>query len=78
MEKCKCQKCGHEWTPRTEHPAACPSCKSYRWKGEIKNLAAAVATTATIGLMSVALVYGCLEQHEINLARAAQHLAGKR
>ena len=24
----KCLKCGHEWTPKVEHPARCPSCKT--------------------------------------------------
>lgn len=25
----KCEKCNHEWTPRTEKPLACPRCKQY-------------------------------------------------
>jgi len=28
----RCQKCGHEWFPRTpEPPKVCPKCKSYEW-----------------------------------------------
>jgi len=33
----KCKKCGHEWTPRTTSPAACPACKNYNWDKERKN-----------------------------------------
>jgi ribosomal protein S27E len=26
LEKIKCEKCGHERIPRTEHPIKCPVC----------------------------------------------------
>lgn len=29
--KLTCLRCGFTWTPRTDKPAACPACKSYRW-----------------------------------------------
>jgi len=32
MEKCKCRKCGWEWTPRTEKPVACPACHCRTWE----------------------------------------------
>jgi len=29
----KCQRCEHEWRPRTdEMPKECPKCKSYFWQ----------------------------------------------
>lgn len=31
MEKCKCEKCGHEWIPRKRKPVSCPRCKRYDW-----------------------------------------------
>jgi len=34
--KCKCKRCGHKWTSRTEKPAACPACKTYQWDKEKK------------------------------------------
>jgi DNA-directed RNA polymerase subunit RPC12/RpoP len=30
----RCERCGHEWIPRSEHdgePLLCPKCKSRRW-----------------------------------------------
>ena len=30
-QKVPCQRCGHQWIPRTERPAVCPHCKSARW-----------------------------------------------
>ena len=37
MKKYKCQKCGHEWAPRSEKiPIECPNCKSRNWKNEEK------------------------------------------
>ena len=30
--KCKCLRCGHEWTARTDDkPISCPRCKRYDW-----------------------------------------------
>ena len=26
-----CQRCGHEWVPRTDQPPLCPHCKSPYW-----------------------------------------------
>lgn len=31
MNKLTCQRCGHEWLPRTDRPAACPRCNSRVW-----------------------------------------------
>lgn len=31
VHACKCLLCDFEWSARRESPAACPSCKSYRW-----------------------------------------------
>jgi len=30
--ECKCERCGHVWTARTDKPKACPACKSYAWQ----------------------------------------------
>jgi excisionase family DNA binding protein len=27
-----CQRCGHEWTPKTDKPLSCPACKRYDWQ----------------------------------------------
>lgn len=27
----KCLRCEHEWTPRIDKPVVCPHCKSYLW-----------------------------------------------
>jgi len=35
MKKNKCQKCGHEWTPRQEEVKMCPKCKTYNWKEKV-------------------------------------------
>jgi len=31
MKMLKCQRCGHEWEARVEHPRVCPRCKTYEW-----------------------------------------------
>jgi predicted Zn-ribbon and HTH transcriptional regulator len=31
LPKRKCQRCGHEWTPRVEKQTICPKCKSPYW-----------------------------------------------
>ncbi len=32
MNKFLCNKCGHEWWPRSDVlPVMCPRCKSYKW-----------------------------------------------
>lgn len=32
LEGYKCERCGHEWIPRTkEYPVICPKCKSPYW-----------------------------------------------
>ena len=37
MKKATCDKCKHQWTPRTEKPVTCPKCKTYNWeKKEVK------------------------------------------
>ena len=36
----KCERCGHEWIPRTkieENPTICPKCKSPYWNKPKKN-----------------------------------------
>lgn len=30
----KCNRCGHEWTPRIADPRQCPGCHSIRWDKE--------------------------------------------
>lgn len=33
MTEYKCNKCGHEWLPRTKNkPLVCPKCKTYNWE----------------------------------------------
>jgi predicted Zn-ribbon and HTH transcriptional regulator len=35
MKKFKCQKCGHEWPPRSDNiPKECPKCKSRKWNNK--------------------------------------------
>jgi len=34
MNRLKCLKCGHEWTPRVEMPIECPECKRRDWNKE--------------------------------------------
>ena len=29
MDKFKCLKCNHIWTPRTENPQVCPKCHNW-------------------------------------------------
>jgi len=29
MRRKRCPYCGYEWTPRKQHPKACPHCKRY-------------------------------------------------
>jgi hypothetical protein len=31
-----CSSCGHNWRSRVQKPKACPRCKSYRWRQELK------------------------------------------
>lgn len=31
LPKCVCKQCKATWTPRTDKPKACPSCKSRKW-----------------------------------------------
>ncbi len=47
-------------------------------KQYMKNLAAAGAIMAMIGLALIALAHGCLAQHEINQARAGQYQEASR
>ncbi len=28
LNKMNCEKCGYEWTPRTDKPKECPECKT--------------------------------------------------
>ena len=37
IEKLKCKRCGHEWTPRQEEIRICPRCKSPYWDRERKS-----------------------------------------
>lgn len=38
INKLKCKKCGHEWTPRKEKVYVCPKCHLYTWNvGKGKN-----------------------------------------
>jgi len=36
LTKLKCERCGHEWIPRTEEVIVCPKCKSPYWNKEKK------------------------------------------
>jgi len=31
IKKLKCEKCGHEWIPRTSDVRLCPKCKTPFW-----------------------------------------------
>jgi predicted Zn-ribbon and HTH transcriptional regulator len=31
VSKCKCEKCGYEWTSKSEHPYLCPHCRTAKW-----------------------------------------------
>ena len=31
VSKCKCEKCGKEWTAKTTDPRQCPACKTAKW-----------------------------------------------
>ena len=40
VEGYKCERCGHEWIPRTKidkDPTICPGCKSAYWNKPRKN-----------------------------------------
>jgi len=36
MKKLRCEKCKHEWVPRTDDPKACPNCKATKKYAEFK------------------------------------------
>jgi len=36
MKNDECKKCGHKWIVRIADPKACPACKQYNWKKELK------------------------------------------
>jgi len=31
VSRCTCEKCGYQWTSRTENPFLCPRCKTAKW-----------------------------------------------
>jgi predicted Zn-ribbon and HTH transcriptional regulator len=34
--RCKCDKCGHRWTTKTDKaPKTCPSCKNPNWNRKV-------------------------------------------
>lgn len=37
LQKLKCERCGHKWTPRGTYVRVCPKCKSPYWSRPRKN-----------------------------------------